>query len=513
MQNNSAKPTIHSGKITRLQLMLNMLIAGVYFSWWFLPGHVGNPYLYNLLLFGEIYHILLSFMFWFTIWPTDNTHPVAPYSPHFVPSVDIFITVTGEPVSVVEKTIIAAKRINYPNFKIHVLNDGWVAKKDNWNDIELLAAREGVNCITRKIPGGAKAGNINNALKLTSGEIIVVFDADMEAIPTFLQKVIPYFRREEVGFVQSPQYYKNYAKNTITAGAWEQQEFFFGPIMRGKEKSNSSFICGTNFAIRREALDQVGGMNEKNIAEDFLTSLAIHQKKWVSYYVPEVLAVGLAPEDLYSYNNQQNRWARGTLEVLFGHNPIFKRGLSFGQRIEYLSSALFYFNGLIVLIDMLMPVIYLASGIMPVAATTTSFAIFFIPFMAANLFTLYKIGDSALTFRAISFTQSSWYLQLQALFSVILRRKTAFAVTSKSGLKGDFRFLVYPHLFYIGSAFAAMFVAVFREGFSPAVITNISWVLFNCIMFLPFIFSAFKVPSESEEKTAHLIKAGLSFNP
>src|SRR4051794_26380493 len=97
MQNNSDKPTIHSGRIARIQLLLNMALAMIYFSWWFIPGHAGNRYLYDLLFFGEVYHILLSFMFWFTIWPANSSHPEIEYSDNFVPFVDIFITVTGEP--------------------------------------------------------------------------------------------------------------------------------------------------------------------------------------------------------------------------------------------------------------------------------------------------------------------------------------------------------------------------------------------------------------------------------
>ncbi len=411
---------------------------------------------------------------------------------------DIFITVTGEPVDVVSKTIQAAKNIDYPNFKVYILNDGFVAKKDNWHEVELLAQSESVVCITRKVRGGAKAGNINNALRQTTGEIVCVFDADMEAYPNFLKKIIPYFQDEKVGFIQSPQYYKNHSLNQVTGGAWEQQEFFFGPIMRGKEKSNAAFICGTNFAVRRVTLDQVGGMNEKNIAEDFLTSLAIHQKKWKSYYVPEVLAVGLAPEDLKSYYKQQLRWARGTLEVLFGQNPLFKRGLTWRQRVEYLSSALFYFNGIVVVIDIIMPVIFLFTGVMPVAATTTSFALFFIPFMAANLYTLFVVADGYLTFRAIAFTQSSWYLQLQAIFSVIFKREMKFSVTSKKKLKGNFLSLVFPHLIYISVSLVAIFVGIYREGINPSVITNIAWVAFNSILFMPFIIAAFHVTSKDD---------------
>src|SRR5690606_28145343 len=163
---------------------------------------------------------------------------------------------------------------------------------DNWREVEVMAENIGVNCITRKESGGAKAGNINNGLKCTDSELVAIFDADMVPHPDFLQKTVSYFQDPKVAFVQTPQYYKNAEVNDIASGAWEQQELFFGPIMEGKGKVNAAFICGTNVLIRKEALLSVGGMYEKNIAEDFLTSLFIHQKGWKSYYLKEVLAEG-----------------------------------------------------------------------------------------------------------------------------------------------------------------------------------------------------------------------------
>lgn len=458
-----------------------------------MPGHIGNPMLYFLLFFGEIYHIFMALIFWFTIWRVKNTPKLTSISSYnYSPSVDVFIPVAGEPVEIVRRSAVAAKNMEYPNHRVFLLNDGFVAKKDNWRQIEVLAEELRIRCITREKAGGAKAGNINNALLNTSGEIIVIFDADMVPYSNFLKKVIPFFKNEDIGFVQTPQYYVNSDVNEVTRGAWEQQEFFFGPIMKGKEKNNASFICGTNFAIRRIALLDVGGMCENNIAEDFLTSLSIHQKGWLSYYLNEVLSEGLAPEDLLSYYKQQLRWARGSLEVLFSSNPLFKKGLSFGQKIQYISSALFYFNGFITLIDIAIPIIFLSLGIEAVSATTTSFAIFFIPFMFFSLYTLYLVSNKTITFRAISFTQSSWTLQLLALKSVLLRQKIPFSVTSKKALEGNFIYLVYPHLFYILLFLISSVIAIKREGINPSVITNMAWGMFNISMFIPFIFASFR---------------------
>jgi len=225
----------------------------------------------------------------------------------------------------------------------------------------------------------------------------------------------------------------------------------------------------------------------------------IHQKGWRSWYVDEVLCEGLAPEDLLSYVKQQQRWARGSLEVVFKYNPLFQKGLSLGQRIQYLLSGLYYFNGFIVLIDMIMPIFFLLFGIQIVAATTTSFAFFFIPYIFLTLYTLYQVSGFAITFRAISFSQASFFLQLRALGSLLIRKDMSFAVTPKTEQSGNFLFLVYPHLLYIAVTLGAGTFAAIREGFSPSVVTNMAWALFNIVMFVPFINSSFSFRVKKSE--------------
>lgn len=495
------KPRIKSGHADKALLLINTAMALLYFSWWFHRQNIDNPYLYFLLFIGEVYHVLMTLIFWQTLWPGRLKRKTSlTFTDSSQPTIDVFITVAGEPTEVVRETAIAARDMDYENHRIYILNDGYVAKKENWQEIEDLANELGIYCITRKIPGGAKAGNVNNGVKETRGELVVVFDADMVPHSDFLKKIVPYFNDTDVGFVQSPQYYKNFATNRITSGAWNQQRLFFGPIMIGKEKSNAAFICGTNFAIRRKVLVEVGGLNEENIAEDFLTSLAVHQKGWKSYYIDEVLSEGLAPEDMMSYYKQQLRWARGSLEVLFSMNPLFKKGLSWDQKIQYLSSALYYFNGVIVLIDMIMPILFLYLGIRPVAATSTSFAIYFLPFMFLSLYTLYKVAGEQLSFEIIAFSQSSWTLQLLAIKSVLLKQKMAFAVTPKQALSGNFINLAYPHIIYIILVIIGIPFGLAREGLNSSVITNIAWALVNGVTFLPFVIAAYKADWKKEEK-------------
>ncbi len=453
----------------------------------------GNQVLFWLLMAGEIFHIWQIATYVYTVW--DQPAGGAPYRPvsggaPALPA-DVFITVTGEPTEVVEATARAALRMNYPaGFNVYLLNDGKIAKKPNWREAESLAKRLGIACITRQKPGGAKAGNINHALRLTRNPLVVVFDADQMPRPDFLKKSAAYFSDPEVGFVQSPQYYKNFNTNEITRGAWEQQELFFGPICKGKNRLNSAFLCGTNMAIRRAALEQAGGMFEKSIAEDFLTSLFLHERGWKSIYIPEILAEGLAPEDFLSYYKQQFRWARGSLEMVFRYNPLLRRGLTWHQKIQYLASASYYLSGLVVLLNALLPLVFFFTGQVPLIVSTMGLTAIFLPYIFLVILTLRLTSNYSYTFRALSFSMASFPIHIQALWAVLTNQNSGFSVTAKKKLDGNFLYLSAPHLLYIAAALLGMEWGYLRDGLTAPLLTNMSWALFNIMVFLPFVFAS-----------------------
>ncbi len=242
--------------------------------------------------------------------------------------------------------------------------------------------------------------------------------------------------------------------------------------------------------VSRQAILEAGGMCEFNIAEDFLTSLFIHNKGWKSVYVPKVLAEGLAPEDFLSYYKQQFRWTRGSLEVIFKHNPLFKRGLSFSQKMQYLISASYYLSGLVVLIDALLPIIFLYTGVSAIQTSTMTLGMIFIPYMFLNLYTLQRTSNYTFSFDAIAFSLSSFWLQIRAVIAVLTNEKTSFVVTSKQQIQGNFTHLVVPHLFYVALAVVGIVVALLREGISSSLLANLSWVIVNVAVFLPFIAAA-----------------------
>ena len=98
-----------------------------------------------------------------------------------IPSVDVLICTYNEPLNLLQKTIIASKNLDYPQnkLKIYICDDG------HRNELKNLCEDYNVNYITRDNNEGAKAGNINNALSIITGDLFAVLDADMIPKKTF----------------------------------------------------------------------------------------------------------------------------------------------------------------------------------------------------------------------------------------------------------------------------------------------------------------------------------------
>jgi cellulose synthase (UDP-forming) len=101
----------------------------------------------------------------------------------------------------------------------------------------------------------AKAGNLNNALFQTSGEFVLILDADQIPAPEILDRTLGYFTDERVAFVQTPQWFYNVPPDDPLGS---QAPLFYGPIQQGKDGWNAAFFCGSNGVLRRDALMQAG---------------------------------------------------------------------------------------------------------------------------------------------------------------------------------------------------------------------------------------------------------------
>ena len=385
-------------------------------------------------------------------------------------------------------------------------------------------------------PHHAKAGNINYAIFSgeTTGDFILTLDADHICKPQFLKRVLPYFytcnpqtgryENNRIGFVQTPQDFYNLPSGDPFG---HQAHLFYGPIQQGKDGLNSAFYTGTNAVLRREALvsvglkyfseafakdetrldefELIGGMSSSSITEDMNTAMRLHGAGWRSVYHSELLAVGLAPDDLSSTLKQRLRWAQGTIQVLLQENPWKKPGLSFWQRLQYFQTMYSYFSGFATLIFIACPILYFFSGVIPVSAYGNDFALHFFPAFVVNRLTFMPATwgiPASEVWRSEQYAIALFPLFIQAVWSVFTNRPIKFQVTPKQRQSGVYLKLVLPQvlifgLTILGLGWSLLLFAMGKLQDPWIHLLNSAWAIYNLTLLWAVIRAAVWQPKLS----------------
>lgn len=282
-----------------------------------------------------------------------------------LPTVDIFIPTYNEPLGVLERTIIGAAALDYPGEKlaIYVLDDG----RREW--LKQFCEARDVNYVTRPDNSHAKAGNLNNGLRVSRGDFVAIFDADFVPYRSFLRRTLGFFADPAVGIVQTPQHFFNkdpIQSNLALEQYWpDEQRLFFDEMAASRDAWNVSFCCGSCSVHRRKALEAIGGIPTESITEDLLTTLACLNKGYITRYLNERQSMGLAAEDLEGYFIQRSRWCRGGIQTLFlANGPIFAPGLTIFQRIMFLPLS-WLVQYVVRFVALIVPAVFLWTGVAP----------------------------------------------------------------------------------------------------------------------------------------------------
>jgi cellulose synthase (UDP-forming) len=457
------------------------VLAIWYLSWLLGGAQVGNPALFALLIAAEGFNLTQAVGFW---WTCSHQRMRPGRAPTGEEAVDVLIPAYDEPLDVVEPTVAGAAALQGADVRVWLLDDG------RRSEMEDMAARHGVGYLTRSENVGAKAGNLNNALRVTSAPFVAVLDCDHTPRPEFLERTVGYLEDFGIAFVQTPQYYANADDGPIAAAAAAQQNLFFGPIARGKDGLDSIFCCGTNVVFRRSALEEVGGFSEDSVTEDFELSVRLHEAGWRSVYVPELLACGLGPEDMASYVSQQQRWARGCLGAI----PLVLRSrLPWRMRLQYLLSATYFLTGLTLLIYMSLPVIRIATGAQPLAAATADqFLLHFAPYYVGALATVALAGYGTYTYQAFALAAGSFWIHVQAAFNSLLRRPARFVVTPKHGTVARQPGAVAPALLAVAVLIGAAAYGLSRSH-GAATLNNVAFASLHATVLLTAAIPALRL--------------------
>ncbi len=234
-------------------LVIVVAIAGVnYLVWrWFFSLNWGAAWLSIPLVIAETYSLIDVALYGMTIW-RSATRPKPPMA-RGDETVDVFVTSFNEPIDMVLTTTVAALAITHPH-RTWVLDDG--SREELRIAADALGAgyvERGANWVGQQ--RHAKAGNLNNALLQTSGEFVLILDADQVPDPRILTNTLGYFADARVAVVQTPQYFGNVPDGDPLGS---QAPLFYGLIQEGKDGWDAAYFCGSNAILRREAVMELG---------------------------------------------------------------------------------------------------------------------------------------------------------------------------------------------------------------------------------------------------------------
>jgi len=237
-----------------------------------------------------------------------------------------------------------------------------------------------------------------------------------------------------------------------------------------------------------------------SVTEDMATCMRLHGLGWKSAYHDEVLAHGLAPEDLPTMLTQRLRWAQGTVQVMFRENPLVQRRLSWAQRLMYFGTMWSYLSGFAALVYIAAPVAYLTMGILPVQALSTDFFIRLVPFLVVNQLLFFVVAAGRPTWRGQQYSLALFPVWIKSFTSafgnVFLGRDLDFAVTRKTGAldEGPRWDLIKPQLIAMAALTAGVVVGLVRLAVGQAAVFgtlfNIVWVVFDLAIFSVIIRAA-----------------------
>lgn len=469
-------PTRKQLLMLRVMMLFGLVSMGFFLTSVLSRSVMGYPPLYWMLVVTFIFTCLKVLHEWYH-YLYITVPPTPPATRAY--TVDIFTTFCpGEPYAMIVETLTAIQAITYPH-------ETYLCDEADDPYLRDVCARLGVHHVTRTDKCNAKAGNINNALQRSTGELCVVLDPDHVPFPDFLDPIVSHFDNPGIGYVQIVQAYKNHDESLIAKGAAQQTYQFYGPMMMTMNHLGTVLAIGANCTFRRTALESIGG-HAAGLAEDMHTSMQLHAKGWKSLYVPAVLARGLVPSTLSAYYKQQLKWSRGVFDLFVHVYPKLFSKFTWTQRLHYATIPLHYASGFIFLINFLIPIIALVLGVSPMHFDLTDFALVILP-MASCIVLIrhfvqwWVMEDEERGFHVVGglLTIGSWWVFILGILYTFTGKKIPYVPTPKDGNEANNWPLNIPNLVVLAVSVSAIAYGLY-EDLNPYNLMMAGFAALNC---------------------------------
>ena len=203
--------------------------------------------------------------------------------------------------------------------EVIVVDDG--SRDKTAEEIERIAVVDPrVRLMQQENRGKARA--LQRALSAARHGIVVFVDADTHFQRDTLPRLLEAFANERIGAISGHAKVGNLRTFIARCQALEYT-CGFNLDRRAYNRWNCiTVVPGAISAIRKEAIDEAGGLSLQTLAEDTDLTLSLHKHRQRIVYVPGAIAWTEAPESVATLARQRFRWAYGTLQCLWKHRDM-----------------------------------------------------------------------------------------------------------------------------------------------------------------------------------------------
>jgi len=253
---------------------------------------------------------------------------------------------------VIVKTVEALLALDYPHdrYEIIVINDN--SSDDSEELLERLRAKHAHRNLllihTDAVTGGkGKSNALNIGFARSKGELIAVYDADNTPERTALRYLVAEITRDRtLGAVIGKFRTRNRDASLLTRFINIETLSFQWMVQAGRWKLfKLCTIPGTNFVMRREIVERIGGWDVKAIAEDTEISFRIYQMGYRIKFQPLSVTWEQEPQTASVWFKQRTRWVKGNIYVIMKNFPIV-----FNRTARTIRFDIFYYVSIYILL-------------------------------------------------------------------------------------------------------------------------------------------------------------------